>query len=105
MSSLIPTQHQMYRPTTWLLAFPAWAAAQVTTNLVLPGIFEPQIIGSIMTAAPDATTYFLTCPPQVTTSAHGCVLDPGVVFTEGPSTVEWQQTTKCVFAHGKTACH
>jgi len=86
----------MHRLTAWVLASPAWAAAQVTTSLVLPCIFEPQIIASVMTAASDATTYFLTCPPQVTTSAKGCVLDPGVIFTEGPSTVQWWQTTKCV---------
>ncbi|KAJ4424028.1 hypothetical protein N0V82_001275 [Gnomoniopsis sp. IMI 355080] len=61
------------------------AQSTSVTSLLLYGFEGDNIVASVMSAAPSATAYFVTCGPG--TDASDCGFGPGVTFTEGPSTL------------------
>lgn len=73
-------------------ALVASAIAQTTsiTSLFLYGFEGDNIVASVLSAAPQATEYFITCAPG--TDGSDCGFGPGVTWTEGPSTVAYHLT-------------
>ncbi|KAJ4385561.1 hypothetical protein N0V93_009990 [Gnomoniopsis smithogilvyi] len=75
------------RSLTAISALMGSALTQSTsvTSLLLYGFEGDNIVASVMSAAPQATEYFVTCAPG--TDGSDCGFGPGVTFTEGPSTL------------------
>lgn len=67
-------------------------AAQSTsvTSMFLYGFEGQNIVASVVSAAPQATTYFIQCAAG--TDSSDCGFGMGVNFTLGPSTMELHYT-------------
>lgn len=74
------------RSFTLASALVATTMAQSTsvTSLFLYGSEGENIVASVMSVAPEATTYFVTCAAG--TDGSDCGFGPGMTFVEGPST-------------------
>lgn len=70
------------------------AQSTSVTSLFLYGAEGDSIVASVMSVAPGATTYFVTCP--VGTDASDCGFGPGMTYVEGPSTLEIHATESAV---------
>lgn len=67
-------------------AFAATTLAQTTvTSLYLYGFEGNDLVASVVSAAPEATAYFINCAEG--TDSNDCGFGQGVTFTEGPSTL------------------
>jgi hypothetical protein len=72
------------------------AAAQSTVVNIMFPFADPQDNGaSVISAAPTATRYFVTCPPG--TSAEDCGLAEGVEVLYGPSTLEYTMSYSGIY--------
>jgi hypothetical protein len=74
--------------STSVLVTAGLAAAQSSVvNIMFPFADQQDNGASVMSAAPTATRYFITCPPG--TSEEDCGLAEGVEVLYGPSTLEY----------------
>ncbi|KUI53097.1 hypothetical protein VP1G_00330 [Cytospora mali] len=87
------------RSLTMASALVATTMAQSTsvTTLFLYGAEGDNIVGSVMSVAPGATTYFVNCAPG--TDASDCGLGLGVTVVEGPSTFGMHATESGAFTN------
>lgn len=74
------------RSLTLASALVATTMAQSTsvTSLFLYGSEGENIVASVMSVAPGATTYFINCAEG--TDSNDCGFGQGMTFVEGPST-------------------
>lgn len=63
----------------------AFTQSTSVTSLLLLGFEGDNIVASVISAAPQATEYFVTCAAG--TDDTDCGFGPGVTVTEGPSTL------------------
>ncbi|KUI69961.1 hypothetical protein VM1G_04924 [Cytospora mali] len=73
------------------------AQSTSVTSLFLYGTEGDNIVGSVMSVAPGATTYFVNCAPG--TDSSDCGLGLGVTVVEGPSTFGMHATEAGAFTN------
>ncbi|KAI0007327.1 hypothetical protein F4779DRAFT_592394 [Xylariaceae sp. FL0662B] len=86
------------------------AQTSAISSLFLPGFEGSSLLGSVMTANPTMTQYFVQCAPG--TDANDCGLGPGVSVTMQPGTYAFDiadppsftMSERCVFDQDTAAC-
>ncbi len=66
------------------------AAASPVVNVLIPGVDQQSIDGSIISAGPTATSFFIACPSG--TPGEDCGLASGMEVLYGPSTMNYGMT-------------
>ncbi|CAN8102694.1 unnamed protein product [Discula destructiva] len=89
----MPSTRSLAAPISALVA--STVAQTSVTSLFLYGFEGQNIVASVISAAPQATEYFITCAPG--TDGSDCGFGPGVTWTEGPSTVAYHLTESGAF--------
>ncbi|KAJ5526174.1 hypothetical protein N7494_012824 [Penicillium frequentans] len=63
------------------------AAGSSVTSLFMFGADKQSLVGSVVKTDSRTTTYSITCPSG--SNSSNCGVHPGILYTEGPTTVEW----------------
>ncbi|KAJ5721305.1 uncharacterized protein N7483_009239 [Penicillium malachiteum] len=72
-------------------------------SLFIYGADQQSLVGSVIESRSEIATYSINCPPG--TNSTDCGVSSGLLYTEGPTTVQWElQTPYDANVYGRVIC-